>query len=57
MNTMAQQLDDRIRAVVNQRNELEAVLSSMVEGVMAFDTRENREVYATLFRPNPENAS
>jgi two-component system phosphate regulon sensor histidine kinase PhoR len=41
MNRMAQQLDDRLRTVVNQRNELEAVLSSMVEGVLAFDTNEN----------------
>ncbi|MDF1525713.1 MAG: ATP-binding protein [bacterium] len=41
MNSMARQLDDRIRTVVNQRNELEAVLSSMVEGVLAFDTSEN----------------
>lgn len=38
MNSMAQQLDERINTVVNQRNELEAVLSSMVEGVLAFDT-------------------
>jgi two-component system phosphate regulon sensor histidine kinase PhoR len=41
MNTMAAQLHDRIQAVVNQRNELEAVLSSMVEGVLAFDNSEN----------------
>jgi len=40
MNSMARQLDDRIRTVVNQRNELEAVLSSMVEGVLAFDAGE-----------------
>ncbi|MDT8395925.1 MAG: ATP-binding protein [bacterium] len=40
MNRMAQQLDDRMRTVINQRNELEAVLSSMVEGVLAFDTDE-----------------
>jgi two-component system phosphate regulon sensor histidine kinase PhoR len=40
MNRMAAQLDDRIRTVVNQRNELEAVLSSMVEGVLALDTEE-----------------
>lgn len=41
MNNMAEELDDRIRTVVKQRNELEAVLSSMVEGVLAFDTGEN----------------
>jgi two-component system phosphate regulon sensor histidine kinase PhoR len=37
MNRMAAQLDDRIRGEVRQRQELEAVLSSMVEGVLAFD--------------------
>ena len=40
LNRMAAQLDDRIRTVINQRNELEAVLSSMVEGVLAFDTQD-----------------
>jgi two-component system phosphate regulon sensor histidine kinase PhoR len=37
MNEMAAQLDDRIRTVLRQRNELEAVLSSMLEGVLAVD--------------------
>ncbi len=40
MNQMAGELDDKIKAVVNQRNELDAVLSSMVEGVLTFDTDE-----------------
>lgn len=40
MNTMASQLEDRIRAVERQRNELEAVFASMVEGVLAVDTNE-----------------
>ncbi len=40
MNHMALQLEDRYRAVVRQRNELEAVLSSMVEGVIAVDREE-----------------
>jgi len=40
MNTMAAQLEDRIRAVERQRNELEAVFGSMVEGVIAVDTQE-----------------
>ena len=31
MNDMARQLDERLRTVTHQRNELEAVLSSMVE--------------------------
>ncbi len=37
MNEMARQLDERINTVESQRNELEAVLSSMVEGVLAID--------------------
>jgi two-component system phosphate regulon sensor histidine kinase PhoR len=37
MNQMAERLDEKIRAVVRQRNELEAVLSGMVEGVIALD--------------------
>ncbi len=40
MNHMAYQLDERFQAVVRQRNELEAVLSSMVEGVIAVDAQE-----------------
>ncbi len=40
MNTMAQQLHERIQSIVRQRNEQEAVLSSMVEGVLAVDTDE-----------------
>ena len=37
MNQMAEQLGDRIQTEVRQRNELEAVLSSMAEGVIAVD--------------------
>lgn len=37
MNQMAAELDDRIKTVVAQRNEREAVLSSMTEGVLAVD--------------------
>ena len=40
MNQMAQELEERIQAVVQQRNESEAVLSSMVEGVVALDGEE-----------------
>ncbi len=40
MNQMAAQLDDRIRTVENQRNEQEAMLASMVEGMLAVDTEE-----------------
>ena len=35
MNQMAAQLDQRIRTIVTQRNEQQAVLSSMMEGVLA----------------------
>jgi two-component system phosphate regulon sensor histidine kinase PhoR len=37
LNEMARQLHERIGTVTAQRNELEAVLSSMVEGVLAVD--------------------
>lgn len=37
MNHMARQLDERIKTTTRQRNEMEAVLSSMAEGVMAVD--------------------
>jgi two-component system phosphate regulon sensor histidine kinase PhoR len=40
LNQMASQLDNRIKTIINQRNELETVLSSMREGVVAFDNRE-----------------
>lgn len=40
MNRMASQLQERIRTIVEQRNEQEAVLSSMIEGVVAIDTGE-----------------
>ncbi len=40
MNTMAAQLQDRIGTIVQQNSEQDAVLSSMVEGVLAFDTEE-----------------
>jgi two-component system phosphate regulon sensor histidine kinase PhoR len=40
MNQMAAHLDDRIRTVLRQRNEQEAVLASMVEGVLAVDLEE-----------------
>lgn len=37
LNTMAQQLGERIQTVAGQRNELEAILSAMIEGVIAVD--------------------
>jgi two-component system phosphate regulon sensor histidine kinase PhoR len=41
LNQMALQLEDRIETITSQRNESEAVLSSMVEGVLAVDAQEN----------------
>ncbi|NLX97978.1 MAG: PAS domain-containing protein [Rhodopirellula sp.] len=40
MNVMAAELNRRFHALVEQRNEREAILSSMVEGVFAVDLRE-----------------
>ncbi|MCF7811225.1 cell wall metabolism sensor histidine kinase WalK [bacterium] len=53
MNKMAVDLSKRIETVTRQRNELEAVLSSMVEGVFAVDIEEkllrvNRSAQALL---------
>ena len=40
MNQMAAELNDRIGNIVEQRNERDAILGSMVEGVVAVDTQE-----------------
>jgi two-component system phosphate regulon sensor histidine kinase PhoR len=40
MNRMAALLDERIRAVIEQKNELDAILASMVESVIAIDSNE-----------------
>jgi two-component system phosphate regulon sensor histidine kinase PhoR len=37
LNLMAAQLDEKIKTIVEQKNEQEAVLESMVEGVIALD--------------------
>jgi two-component system phosphate regulon sensor histidine kinase PhoR len=47
MNEMASRLDNRIETAINQKNELETVLSSMREGVVAIDTSE------TIMSMNP----
>ena len=41
MNQMARQLDDRIRTVLRNQNEQQAMLSSMTEGILAFDKQEH----------------
>ncbi|MBU0984244.1 MAG: PAS domain-containing protein [candidate division Zixibacteria bacterium] len=40
MNRMAEQLDERIKTIVRQRKEQEAILSAMIEGVIAIDMTE-----------------
>ena len=41
MNTMADQLDGRIKTIARQHSQLQAVFSSMVEGVITVDTEEH----------------
>ncbi len=59
MNQMAAQLDERIRTVLRQRNEQEAVLSSMVEGVLAVDKEERlimlNQAASSLLGVNPHD--
>jgi len=40
MNQMAVQLEERIKTVLHQQKEIEAILSSMVEGIIAVDKEE-----------------
>ncbi len=40
INRMAEELDDKLRRLTHERNEREAVLASMVEGVLAVDADE-----------------
>jgi two-component system phosphate regulon sensor histidine kinase PhoR len=40
LNSMAEQLDERIGTITRQQRELEGVLASMTEGVLAVDSRE-----------------
>ena len=40
MNQMAAELDERLRTVLRQSNEREAILSGMVEGVLAVDSQQ-----------------
>ncbi len=40
LNQMAAQLDERLKTVIEQRNAQDAVLSSMIEGVLAIDNEE-----------------
>jgi len=60
LNEMARQLNDRINTITHQHNELQAVLSSMVEGVIAVDNREHiisiNKAAARLLGVQAENA-
>jgi two-component system phosphate regulon sensor histidine kinase PhoR len=40
LNQMAAELEEKLHVVVRERNEREAMLASMVEGVLAFDAQE-----------------
>jgi len=51
MNRMAEQLDERIRTIQRQQNELEAVLGSMEEGVLAVDKGPGKNKLGNLIEP------
>ena len=59
LNQMAAQLDNRIKTIINQRNQLETVLTSMLEGVIAVDSEERivsiNRAAAQLFENEPAN--
>jgi two-component system phosphate regulon sensor histidine kinase PhoR len=61
MNQMAVQLEDRIRTIVKQRNEQEAMFASMTEGILAIDTEERiiniNQTAAKLFGINQDEAA
>ena len=61
MNRMAAQLENRMEKVVQQRNELGAVLSSMLEGVIAIDRNEQilnmNPAAGRIFDCNPDQVS
>lgn len=60
MNDMAGRLDERIKSEIRQRNEQEAVLASMVEGLIAVDTDERimriNRAAAAILDVSPEAA-
>jgi two-component system phosphate regulon sensor histidine kinase PhoR len=60
LNSMAAQLDQRIGTIIRQRQEQDAVLASMMEGVMAVDQKERlislNQAGARLLGVNPEAA-
>ena len=60
MNQMAKELDDRISTIISQRNELETVLTSMMEGIIAIDGDEKiikiNASAAAMFDIDPETS-
>ncbi|MDY6838953.1 MAG: ATP-binding protein [Thermodesulfobacteriota bacterium] len=60
MKQMALELSERINTVMEQRNEIEAMLSSMVEGVIAVDMEERvitmNDAAGQMFGCNPSRA-
>jgi two-component system phosphate regulon sensor histidine kinase PhoR len=60
LNEMAKQLYDRILTITKQRNELETVLSSMIEGVLAVDANGHimsvNKAAADLLKIDPTDA-
>ena len=58
MNQMASQLEERIQTIIRQRNELEAVLTSMVEAVIMVDEEDRivrcNHAAGQLFGINPD---
>ncbi len=58
LNHMAAQLDDRFRTITQQRQEQEAILASMVEGVVAVDNNDRlitlNKAGSRLFMVNPD---
>ncbi|MFA7382409.1 MAG: ATP-binding protein [Desulfurivibrionaceae bacterium] len=58
MNAMADQLDTRLKTIARQHSQLQAVFTSMVEGVITVDTEERildiNQAGARLLRLDPE---
>ena len=61
LNEMARTLHDTITGITTQRNELDAILSSMIEGVIAVDAEERimtvNRAASMLFGMDPQRAA
>jgi two-component system, OmpR family, phosphate regulon sensor histidine kinase PhoR len=60
LNQMARQLDERIKTITKQRNELEAILTSMSEGLIAVDSDRHivnvNKAFSKLLNIEPQKA-